>query len=62
MAFFDMMGLILVYTSLDQNFTRRHYKEQQKHQEDGDNVKFYTMKDLKNSHDFNDVIFNIIKR
>ena len=26
---------------------RRHYEELQKHQEDGDNVKFYTMEDLK---------------
>ena len=25
----------------------RHYEELQKHQEDGDNIKFYTMEDLK---------------
>ena len=30
---------------------RRHYEELQKHQEDGDNVKFYTMEDLKNPND-----------
>ena len=39
----------------------RHYEGLQKHQEDGDNVKFYTMKDLKKSHEFNDVIPNIKK-
>ena len=37
----------------------RHYEELQKHQEDGYNVKFYTMEDLKNSNDYNDVIPNI---
>ena len=37
----------------------RHYEGPQKHQEDGDNVKFYTIEDLKNSHNFNDVIIYI---
>ena len=37
----------------------RHYDGLQKHQEDCDKVKFFTMEDLKNSHDFNDVIPNI---
>ena len=37
----------------------RHYEGLQKHLEDGDNVKLYFMKDLKNSNDFNDVIPNI---
>ena len=39
----------------------RHYKGLQKPQEDDDNVKFYTMEDLKNSNDFNYVIPNIKK-
>ena len=40
----------------------RHYEELQKYQEDGDNVKLYTMEDLKNSHCFNDVIPNIKRK
>ena len=40
---------------------RRHYEGLQKHQKDGNNVKFYFMEDLKNSNDDNDVIPNIIK-
>ena len=37
----------------------RHYKELQKHQEDGDSFKFYSMEDLKNSCDYNGMIPNI---
>ena len=37
----------------------RYYEGLQKHQDDGDNVKFYTMEDLKNFNDDNDVIPNI---
>ena len=39
----------------------RHYEGLQKHQEDGDNVKFYSMEDLKHSNNDNDLIPNIIK-
>ena len=39
----------------------RHYEGLQKHQEDGDNVKFYSMEDLKHSNNDNDVIPNVIK-
>ena len=35
-----------------------HYEGLQKHQEDDDNVKFYSMDDLKNYNDYNDVITN----
>ena len=34
----------------------RHHDRLQKHQEGNDNVKFYTMEDLKNSNDYSDVI------
>ena len=40
----------------------RHYKELQKHQEDGDNEKFYTLKDLKIFNDYNDVISSIKRK
>ena len=37
----------------------RHYEGLQKHQEDCDNVKFFTTENLKNSNDYNNVITNI---
>ena len=37
----------------------RHYEGLQKHHVNDDNVKFYSLKDLKNSDDYNDVIPNI---
>ena len=39
----------------------RLYEGLQKHQENGYNVKFFTLEDLKNFNDFNDVIPNIKK-
>ena len=37
----------------------RHYEGLQKHQEDGYNVKFYTLEDIKNLNNYNDLIHSI---